>query len=147
MGTRAFAAKYRLNVQQDACGNPIISGKHGDIGEYGDGRLCACFWGGNPSKTRSRRIAATANAHIGQLIQRGGDEAQFAFDAADPIAARWFLRTLQLRAKRSIGQAHKDRLHRLSEAYSPIRRRAQSAPGATAGIRASGAVQAGQTTR
>jgi len=144
MDIRAFAEKHRFKPEKDACGDPLIAGKHGDIGEYDDSRLCACFWGTDASKTRNRRIRATADAHIGQLIQRGDDEAQFAFDPADPVAAQWFIRSLEVCPKRVISIEHRERLHRLSEAHSPIRKRPQSAPGASVEARTEGEARTGQ---
>ena len=41
-----FAQKYRLRIGRDACNDAVVSGRNGDISEFGDGvRLIASIWG------------------------------------------------------------------------------------------------------
>src|ERR1017187_1767041 len=91
-----FASHQRLKVKLDACGDPIIAGRHGEIGEYGDGRLHASFHGIGPapfSRARASRIRRTLALGVAELISggAGNDETTFVFNGENPNAVEWFI--------------------------------------------------------
>ncbi len=99
-----FAQRHRLRIGRDDCNDAIVSGRHGDIIEFGDGkRLIASIWGyGSFSRTRAARIRKAITEQFGERIagSLGGDEATFAFDPTDDRASTFFLSALRIKTKR-----------------------------------------------
>ncbi len=118
-----FAATYRLRISRDECGDLVIAGRFGEIGEYDRDHLYACFHG-EQSRTRAHRINAALRRNIGRAVVKGTDEALFVFVGEDDRFSRWFIRTLGIRQKRILSETERHRLKLLSERYSPIRTRA-----------------------
>jgi len=122
---RTFAVHHRLKVRLDSCGDPVIAGRHGEIGEHGDGRLNACFHGTGPepfSRVRAGRIRRTLALDVGELISGddGADEALFAFNCNDLKAARWFIDSLHIRRRRSVSPETAERLRQFARMRKTI---------------------------
>ena len=105
---KKLAHDRRLRIRRDGCGDPIIPGPHGEIGEHGHGLLNACFHGKGAeafSRLRAQRIRRTLAGGFGTLVSGcdGADEALFAFSRADAKAVEWFIRALGIRRRRSVG--------------------------------------------
>ncbi len=116
---RTFASHHRLKVKFDGCGDPIVLGRHGELGEHGDGRLNACFHGKGAepfSRARAGRIRRTLALDVGELISgsAGADEALFAFEWTDRKAATWFIDSLRIRRRRSVSPGTAERLRRFA---------------------------------
>jgi hypothetical protein len=100
-----FAHRYRLRITLDGCRDQIISGKHGNIADHGDGEnLMVAFWGTsqNFSRLRAGRIKRTLEESHGQHYAGGGDEALIVFSPKDERAALFFLQALAIRRKRRV---------------------------------------------
>jgi len=102
-----LANDRRLRIRRDDCGDPIIPGQHGEIGEHGDGLLNACFHGKGAeafSRLRARRIRRALTSGLGTLISGcdGADEALFTFARTDGKAVKWFIEALGIRRCRSV---------------------------------------------
>ena len=115
-----FASHQRLKVKLDACGDPIIPGRHGEIGEYGDGRFIACFYGMGPapfSRVRASRIRRTLALGVAELMSgsEGNDEATFVFDDANSRASEWFIEALGIRRRRIVSPETTARLRQLAK--------------------------------
>jgi len=116
---RTFASNRRLKVRLDECADPVIFGRHGEIGEYGDGRLAASFHGIGPasfSRARASRIRRTLTLSVGDLVSggRGSDEAVFAFNGSNSAAGDWFVKALGIRRRRSVSPETAERLRQLA---------------------------------
>jgi hypothetical protein len=103
-----FAAKYRLKVAADSCGDPIIPcqlSKDSNISDYGDTEL-AISWitdGNKPSRTGLwNRTKLKCLAAGMRLSQEGDSEGVFVFDPADAVQAKLAIKSVKARAKRKM---------------------------------------------
>jgi hypothetical protein len=125
-----LASRERLKVKMDECGDPIIHGRHGEIGEHGDGRLNARFHGAGPqpfSRAPPSRIRCALALGAGSLVSGGdgADEAQFVFDA-NSSAGECFLRALGIPRRRTVSPETAERLRRFARMRKTHRREAAS---------------------
>jgi hypothetical protein len=150
-----FARLHRLNWRLDDCGDPIISGKHGEVGEHGDGRLDACFHGEGPepfSRLRANRIRQALQHSIGERITgtAGADEALFAFDPSNENHLAWFIRALGIKRKRRVTLQTLERLRRFRNSRQSLAGRPfqtpESADDVTAGPEATASLCSSATT-
>lgn len=134
---RHFARLHRLKLRLDECGDPIIPGRHGAIGEYSAGRFCACFHGvgAEPfSRLRAHRIRQALQHSIGHRITGtvGADEALFAFGPLDERVATWFVHALGIKRRRAVSLETAARLAQFSRSRRTIAGEVFHGAGATA---------------
>jgi len=108
MSLSDFAAKYRLKIAADSCGNPIIRcqlSKDSNISDYSDTELAICWItdGKKPARTGLwNRTKAKCLAAGMTLSQEGEAEGIFVFDPADPVQAKLAIKSVKARAKRKM---------------------------------------------
>jgi hypothetical protein len=123
-----LANDRRLRIRRDDCGDPIIPGQHGEIGEHGDVLLNACFHGTGAeafSRLRAQRIRRTLAGGFGTRISggEGADEALFAFARTDAKAVKWFIDALGIRQSRSVSPEVAERLRHFARKRRGIARK------------------------
>ena len=81
MALAEFAQPRNLRVRRDACGDPVVLGKVGDVYEHGGGRLGAMWL--NLTRRRWGSIRRKLQAAGCRLIHNGDEEGSALFDSAN----------------------------------------------------------------
>lgn len=93
-----FAAEHRLKANCDVDETTIVPGKHGQIFDYGDGRIAVMVQPGRSSvwpRTRKKLIEAGF-----EIAQNGDHEGTALFDPANADQARLAIRVAGIKRKR-----------------------------------------------
>jgi hypothetical protein len=114
LGLGEFATRYRLKTSMDECGETVIWGKHGQVYEWGPGRLGAmyipdeaCRHRGKPKPAKlSARKWGNARRALQkggfELIQNGDWEGMLLFDAENVDQASLAIRILRIKRRRKL---------------------------------------------
>lgn len=114
MNLKGFAAKYRLKIKLDECGDAIVQGKHGTLYEYSDSLLGMTFM---PPTAHGRRWAAAQREMlaVGMVITQNGDaEGAGSFDGHGIVQAKLAIRLVKARAKKVVSPETLERLRKQS---------------------------------
>jgi hypothetical protein len=113
MELREFAKRYRLKTS-DECGETVIWGKHGQIYQWGSGRLGALYSLDETCRHRRRPKPAQPSARKWgnarralqsggfELIQNGDWEGALLFDGESAEQARLAIRILGIKRRRKL---------------------------------------------
>lgn len=110
MTLKTFAAKHRLKIKLDECGDAIVQGKHGTLYEYSDELIGLSFM---PPTVHGRRWGAAQRemAAVGMTItQNGGAEGAASFDGHDMVQAKLAIRLVKARVKRVLDEKERETL-------------------------------------
>lgn len=99
-----FAARYRLKLAKDDCGDPIIASRIGssNIYEYGDDALGVMFITDAPRTALWNKFKSACLAAGMTLRQSGDAEGSFTFDPANREQVKLAIKGIRARAKRQV---------------------------------------------
>jgi hypothetical protein len=99
MTIEQFAAQYRVRVVHDKCGDLIVSGKCGRVGDGYNGDVLGVYVNGkNPRKWSSLRRKLVS---VGMRVKQSGDvDGVLLFDPTDQVQARLALKVAGIFSKR-----------------------------------------------
>lgn len=100
-----FATQHRLHTHRDECGDLIISGRHGDIFNFGGNRLGVCLMFDTRRAWTYARRKLLADGFI--LTQDGETEGVATFPPSDPKQARAAIQAAGVRTKRQLSAAQR----------------------------------------
>ena len=103
-----FANDYSLRVKRDECGDRVISGRRGNLYEYGPTELGLMVMPeGNDPSPRLWKLVLAKCSRAGMTLRQWGDaEGAFSFDPENPDHARLAIAFAGVRPKRRISPAH-----------------------------------------
>ena len=104
-----IAEQHRLKISRDACNDPIIKGKLGEVYEYSDGTLGVLFMPDEKNKhperswARKWRIVRDACVAVGMtLVQDGDAEGALTFDPRDIGQVREAIKAAKVKTRRRV---------------------------------------------
>src|SRR2546428_11977867 len=84
-----FAAKHRLRIEYDECGDPVISGRLGQLYEYSSSELGVMIIPSGDPRPRLWRLIREKCLATGMTLRQNGDaEGTLSFDPTNRAQAR-----------------------------------------------------------
>ena len=103
-----FAEKNRLKVSKDDCDDAIIAGKHGNIYEYGSGKLGVCIMSNSGNAYRWNRARAVFIAAGMEITQNGDHEGCAKFDPENAEQAKTAMLHAKGRTRRQVSPERRE---------------------------------------
>ena len=118
---REFAERYRLKLRRDECGGLFVSGKRGQVYEYGPGQLAAMFL------SDSRRQWSAARKKLAEsgfrIMQDAATEGSALFDPDNTDQCRMAIRVIRAKPRRILSAAQQEHLQAAREKAAVSRNR------------------------
>ena len=106
-----ISKRYRVRIRRDACGDPVIPGKYGELYVHADGVVGVLFQA--PGSENVLRIRRQKAMRAGFRKHQWGDaEAILLFDATDDAQVQLALKLVGVRRKRRASLAQLRNLRR-----------------------------------
>src|SRR5438045_419305 len=100
-----FAARHRLKLGKDDCGDPVVFGRIGssNVYDYGDGALGVMFIADGAPRTGLWNKFKSACLEAGMTLRQSGDaEGAFTFSPESKQQAKVAIKGIRARAKRQV---------------------------------------------